>query len=76
MEFVCVLSIEGTLVSYMLTREAEDRYRAHLKSSGMPGLPDNIVLEKKEGQWRTEPWHPDIINSLIHCIEAVPVSTE
>ena len=73
MEFVCVLSVNGSLVSYTITKEAELAYIASLKAGGIKGneIPETIALKKENGSWKAEPRHDEIIPGLTKCIEAV-----
>ena len=72
MEFVCVLSVNGALVSYTIIKETEEAYTASLKAGGIKrnDVPEGIALKKEDGDWQAEPWHEEIIPGLTNCIEA------
>ena len=73
MDFVCVLSVHGSLVSYIVSREGENRFRAVLKKqNGAAGddVPEIIDLEKENNNWSAKPWNAEIVPGLTHCIEA------
>ena len=71
MEFVCVLSVGGSLASYIIKPEGENIYKAILKpgSANRDDIPHTISLEKTGDTWTAEPFHDEIITSLAHCIE-------
>lgn len=72
MEFVCVLSVKGSLASYMVTRENDTTYKAIQKTgnSKREDLPFEIVLEKMgPNAWQAEPWLDELIAGLTRCIE-------
>jgi len=72
MEFVCVLSVSGSLVSYIITEETEETYIASLKTASIKGndIPETIALKKENGGWKADPWYDEIIPGLTNCIEA------
>jgi hypothetical protein len=72
MEFVCVLSVEGSLASYVVRQEPENRFKAVLKSYNgkQENIPPEFVLEKTGDGWEAIPWHDQIVTSLAHAIEA------
>ena len=72
MEFFCVLSVGGSLASYQVKSEREDRYKATLWNNNgrEDDLPPEITVEKKNNGWNVQPWHDEIANGLIRAIEA------
>ncbi len=71
MDFVCVLSVDGSLVSYEVSEE-NGKYLAVLKSrsDGVDQQFQRIALEKQNGNWTAQPWQEEIVQSIIKCIEA------
>ena len=67
-----MLSVGGSLVSYIITEEAEETYKASLKTGSIKrnDVPEEIALKKENGGWQAEPWHEEIISGLTNCIEA------
>jgi hypothetical protein len=57
MEFICVLSVGGSLASYQVRKEEMDKYTAVLKTNSgkRDDLPGEIRLKKKREwvAWRT-----------------------
>lgn len=66
-----MLSVGGSLAYYVVKKEGENAYKASLKpnSGKRDDVPETIVLEKTDGQWKAVPWHQEIISGLTHCIE-------
>lgn len=71
MNFICVLSVNGTLASYSITKENEQAYTAVLRSNNLRQevLPTEIILTKTDGTWVGTPHHPLIVPSIVHAIE-------
>lgn len=72
MEFFCVLSVGGSLASYQVQKESEaEEYRAVLRTNNgkRDDIPLEIMLKKVVDNWQAEPWHDEIVQSLIHAIE-------
>ena len=71
MEFICVLSVSGSLASYHVQSKGENRYKALLRINNerRNDIPAEINLEKTGGKWEGQPWHEEIVSSLIHAIE-------
>jgi hypothetical protein len=72
MEFFCVLSVSGSLASYQVNQETEGAYKAVLRTGIVrrDDIPAEISLQRKEEKWQAEPWHDEIVKSLIHAIES------
>ncbi|GEM_PF-2251700 len=72
MEFVCVLSINGSLLSYHVSQLSETQYKALLRSGGekRKEIPETIYLERIEKNWEVNPWHRETAEAIIHAIEA------
>ena len=72
MEFICVLSVDGSLASYLVRKETESRYTAVLRTANgkREDVPPEISLEKGAEGWQATPSHPEIVPGLIHAIEA------
>ena len=72
MEFYCVLSVGGSLASYLVKRESEAFYKAVLRTNNgqRDDIPAEIMLTKDGGEWQAAPWHNEIVQSLVHAIEA------
>ena len=72
MEFYCVLSVDGSLASYHVKRESETMYKAVLRTNNgqRDDIPAEIILTKKSNEWQAEPRHENLVQSLIHAIEA------
>lgn len=71
MEFVCVMSVAGSLLSYTVVKEAESRYLAKLKRQPalQEGVPEQIIIKKVDGQWVCNPTAKEIVTNLIKCIQ-------
>jgi hypothetical protein len=71
MEFFCVLSVGGSLASYQVEKLTDIEYKAVLRtnSGSRTDVPTEIILSKHAGKWQAEPWHEEIVQSLIHAIE-------
>ena len=72
MEFYCVLSVGGSLASYQVKKESEVAYKAVLRTTNgkRDDIPAEIMLEKRGDDWLSMPKHEEIVQSLIHAIEA------
>lgn len=72
MEFFCVLSVGGSLASYHVQRESDKAYKAVLRTNNgkRDDIPAEIALTKKEDNWQAQPWHDEVVKSLIHAIES------
>jgi hypothetical protein len=72
MEFFCVLSVDGSLASYHVQKESDVAYKAVLRTNNgkRDDIPAEIALEKGTDEWQAQPWHDEIVNSLIHAIES------
>lgn len=71
MEFICVFSVSGSLASYQVKKEQDNKYRAVLRNSGgkREDVPAQVELEKNDGEWRAVPMHQEVVAGLIHCID-------
>ena len=71
MEFICVLSVGGSLASYHVQREGENRFKAVLRTNNgtRNDIPVEINLEKNKSNWEGRPWHQEIVSGLINAIE-------
>lgn len=71
MEFICVLSVEGSLASYHVRRESENSYLAVLRTNNgqRDDIPAEVNLAKKNGDWQAQPWHEEIVRGLTHAID-------
>ena len=74
MEFICVLSVGGSLASYKVRKEGKNGYSATLRSNNgqHENLPAELVLKKEEGNWVAEPWHEEIVSGITHAIDMTP----
>ena len=72
MKFVCVLSVEGSLVSYDVTKDTETTYKAILRSNSgkRDDVPEKMVLEKAGNEWKADPWNDIVAKGIIQAIEA------
>jgi len=72
MEFVCVLSVNGSLLSYHVSQLSETQYKALLRGGGekRKEIPETIYLERIEKNWEVNPWHRETAEAIIHAIEA------
>ena len=72
MEFICVFSVGGSLASYQVKREEENKYKAVLRNSGgkREDVPAQVALEKNGGEWKAVPMHQEVVAGLIHCIDS------
>lgn len=71
MEFICVLSVGGSLASYQVRKESENKYSAVLRTNNgkRDDIPAELILEKNGAGWQAQPWHQEIVSGLIHAIE-------
>ena len=71
MEFVCVLSVNGSLASYLVQEEEKEEYTAELKDADKRrDIPSKMHVCKKDGEWEANPWHEEIGPAIIHAIKA------
>ena len=72
MEFICVLSVSGSLASYQVSKEGGNRYKATLRSTNekRTDIPAELLLQKNGAGWESEPWHEEIVTGLTHAIES------
>lgn len=72
MEFFCVLSVGGSLASYHVQGGRDTTYRAVLRTNNgkRDDIPAEINLKKEADNWQAQPWHPEIVQSLILAIES------
>jgi hypothetical protein len=72
MEFYCVLSVGGSLASYQVVKENDNRYNAALRtgSNRRDDIPQQLQLFREGDEWRAEPWHKEIVQAIIHAIES------
>ena len=72
MEFICVLSVGGSLASYTVQKELENKFKAVLRSNNgtRNDIPPEFLLEKTGDGWKAQPWHEEIVSSLAHAIES------
>jgi hypothetical protein len=71
MEFICVLSVGGSLVSYQVRKESETNYSAVLRTNNgnREDIPIKIKLEKNGVGWQAQPWHEEIVSGIAHAID-------
>jgi hypothetical protein len=71
MEFYCVLSVGGSLVTYQVQKTDELTYRAVLRTpnSRRDHVAAEIILQKKEGIWQSQPPDTEVGPGLINAIE-------
>jgi hypothetical protein len=71
MEFICVLSVGGSLAYYIIAKHSDVSYTATLKDdpAKRDDLPKIIRLEKRAGGWQGEPGHDEIVKGLSYAIE-------
>jgi hypothetical protein len=70
---MCVMSLEGSLVSYKISKTHDQTYEAVLKSEGRKqaiDIPVKFTLTSMKGNWKVDPENNDIVPALIQCIEA------
>lgn len=74
MEFICVLSVGGSLASYLVREESGNKYAAVLRTNSgkRDDVPVEIFLERKDSSWEAKPGHPEIVAALTHAIDANP----
>ena len=72
MEFICVLSVGGSLVSYQVQKQSETKYSAILRTNNGKNddIPAELLLEKRGTAWQAQPWHEEVVTSLTNAIEA------
>lgn len=71
MDFFCVMSVGGSLASYHVKKESDAGYKAVLRANNgkRDDLPAEILLEKKTDEWQAQPWHEEVVKSIILAIE-------
>ncbi|RYZ61114.1 MAG: hypothetical protein EOO14_05840 [Chitinophagaceae bacterium] len=71
MEFFCVMSVDGSLASYLVKKESDTVYKAVLRPNNgiREDLPAEILLEKTGDGWQAQPMHEDLVQSIILAIE-------
>ncbi|HEV7329840.1 MAG TPA: hypothetical protein VGN63_02275 [Flavisolibacter sp.] len=71
MEFFCVMSVDGSLASYLVSKESDVVYKAVLRTTNgkRDDLPPEIILENAGGTWQAQPWHEEVVQSIILAIE-------
>jgi len=74
MEFICVLSIGGSLASYQVRKEGENNYSATLRNNSgrRDDIPAELALKKEEGKWMAQPWHEELVTGIGHAIDMTP----
>lgn len=74
MEFICVLSIGGSLASYQVRKESDISYSAELRNNNAQrnDLPARLTLHKKGTEWLVQPWHEEIVSGITQAIEMNP----
>ena len=72
MEFFCVLSVDGSLATYLVKKESDLKYSAVLRPTNgkREDIPSQILLEKGDTDWQAQPPHDEIVKGLLHAIEA------
>lgn len=72
MEFMCVLSVGGSLATYNVRQKDEGRYSATLRTSNgnRTDIPAEIELQKKGSEWTGSPSNDEIVRGLANAIEA------
>ena len=72
MEFMCALSVNGSLAHYRVQKEGEEKYTATLRTVNekQAGLPEEIILTKAGDDWQGAPPHPEIVQGVVQAIEA------
>lgn len=72
MEFTCVITVRGSLVTYAVSREKEGVYVARLQSQTEPiPLDPEILLHCRDENWVSEPHNPLVSPSLIHALQGI-----
>ena len=71
MEFFCVMSVNGSLASYLVKKESNEVYKAVLRTTNgkRDDLPAEIILENAAGTWQAQPWREEVVQSIILAIE-------
>jgi len=74
MEFICVLSVGGTLASYKVRKESDTYYSAELRNNNgqRDDLPAKLTFHKKGTEWQALPWHEEIVSGIMQAIEMTP----
>ena len=78
MEFMCVLSVSGSLANYLVQKESETNYQATLRTVNgeQTDLPPEIRLLKAGNEWSGTPHHEEIFRGLVNAIEAAEDSDD
>ena len=74
MEFICVLSVAGSLASYQVRKESENHYSAVLRTNNgkRDDIPAELKLTKEGAEWAAAPWHDEIVPGITHAIDMSP----
>lgn len=72
MDFLCVLSVSGSLAYYQVQKESGEAYKAILRTNNgrRDDIPAEISLQKNASGWQATPPHPEIVQGLIQAIES------
>lgn len=65
-----MLSVDGSLASYLIKPQAVNGYEAVLRVTGEKrrDIPERIMLHVEDGTWIGEPWHDTVVPALIRAI--------
>jgi hypothetical protein len=65
-----VFSVGGSLATYEVRKESEEEYQASLKTQGgkREDIPPEIKLWKEGEIWQAQPWHEEVVSSLLQVI--------
>lgn len=55
---------------YQVHKESETTYKATLRGGPRSDIPAELVLKKEAGEWLAEPWNKEVMQALVHAIEA------
>jgi hypothetical protein len=74
MDFICVLSIGGSLASYQVRKEGENNYWATLRTNNgqRDDIPAELIFKKEDGEWLAQPWHDEVAPGITHAIDMIP----
>lgn len=66
-----MLSVGGSLVTYLLKQESELTYSAVFRPTNgtRTDIPIQVLLEKKGDAWQAHPWDDEIVKGLVGAIE-------
>jgi len=72
MEFMCALSVDGSLATYRVKKKSENSYAATLRAAKgkQADAPSEITLVKNAAGWTAVPLHEEIVRGLVNAIEA------